>query len=109
MTDRVRIIKHEAVRGVDPSRSATRMIGPVCISIGMNPRLNPRETISMRSQVRRAVERNSAEISAPRQRRDQLGTGLRGVRVEFIILFVNNAHEALLGKKFRFENLDFAR
>ena len=39
MTDRVRIIKHETIRSVDRLRSATRMIGPACISTGMISRV----------------------------------------------------------------------
>ena len=37
-TDRIRILKHEAVGDCGPSRSATLLTGPACISIGMTSR-----------------------------------------------------------------------
>jgi hypothetical protein len=63
-----------------------------------------RKSLSAAVGTMQQVRRDLRAASAPQP------TGYRAKRrsVEFIILLVNNAHEALLGKKFRFENPQFA-
>ena len=80
MTDHVRLIKHEAIQGCGSFEVRYPNDRPSVYFYWDEPQTEPQGDHIHGSQVRRAVERNSAEISAPRQRRDQLGTGLRGVR-----------------------------